>query len=54
MFYEFYLVAGKLVDGCSVAGAVAGDGLSGNMLVCFRTIMISKAQHQWCSEQSKK
>jgi len=51
MFYEFYLVAGKLVDGCSVAGAVAGDGLSGNVLVCFRTIMISKArQHQWCSE----
>jgi hypothetical protein len=46
MFYEFYLVAGKLLDCCSVvAGAVAGDGLSGNVLVCFRTsIMISKSE----------
>jgi hypothetical protein len=30
-------VAGKLVDGCSVKGAVVGDGLSGNVLACFRT-----------------
>jgi hypothetical protein len=44
MFYEFCLVAGKLVDGCSVEEAVAGDGLSGNVLLCFRTIMISKVR----------
>jgi len=37
-------VAGKLVDGCSVKGAEVGDGLSGNVLVCFRTVMISEAR----------
>jgi len=40
-----------LVDGCSVEEAVAADGLSGNVLVCFRTTKISKArQHELCSE----
>jgi len=37
LFHELYPVAGKLVDGCSVKGAEVGDGLSGNVLVCFRT-----------------
>jgi hypothetical protein len=44
MVYEFYPVAGKIVDACSVTGAVVGDGLSGNVLVCFRTVMISEAR----------
>ena len=44
LFHELYPVAGKLVDVCSVKGAVAGDGLSANVLVCFRTVMISEAR----------
>jgi hypothetical protein len=44
LFHELYPVAGKLVDGCSVKGAVVGDGLSGNVLACFRTVMISEAR----------
>jgi hypothetical protein len=47
MHYELYPVRSELVDGCSDTGAVVGDGLSGNVLVCFRTAMISEArQHQ--------
>jgi len=44
LFHELYPVAGKLVDVCSVKGAVAGDGLSANVLVCFRTVMISETR----------
>ena len=44
LFHELYPVAGKLVDGCSVKGAEVGEGLSGNVLVCFRTVMISEAR----------